>query len=75
MVYVIGFLKAMTLKAVSLLLNVSLDTNKVIHNRYIEYHYSPSSLDRSECIGINKFAVKKGIAIKIPAANKMDRHL
>lgn len=48
-IYVIGFLKAMTLKDYRI-------------------YYSPSSLDRGEYIGIDEFAVKKGIAIKIPAA-------
>lgn len=58
--YVIDLLKAMSLKDVSDLLDVSWDTIKDIHVRYLERHYSPPSLDGVDCIGIDEFAVKKG---------------
>ncbi|WP_298452177.1 helix-turn-helix domain-containing protein, partial [uncultured Prevotella sp.] len=58
--YVIDLLKAMTLKDVSNLLDVSWNTIKDIHVRYLERHYSPPSLDGVDCIGIDEFAVKKG---------------
>lgn len=58
--YVIDLLKAMTLKDVSNLLDVSWNTIKDIHVRYLERHYSPPSLDRVDCIGLDEFAVKKG---------------
>ena len=58
--YVIDLLKAMTLKDVSNLLDVSWNTIKDIHVRYLERHYSPPLLDGVKCIGIDEFAVKKG---------------
>lgn len=58
--YVIDLLKAMTLKNVSNLLDVSWNTIKDIHIRYLERYYSPPSLDGVDCIGIDEFTVKKG---------------
>lgn len=58
--YVKDLLKAMTMKDVSNLLDVSWNTIKDIHVRYLERHYSPPLLDGVECIGIDEFAVKKG---------------
>lgn len=58
--YVVGLLKAMTLKDAANLLGVTWDTIKDIHSRYLEYHYAPPSLDGVDCIGIDEFAVRKG---------------
>lgn len=58
--YVVGLLKAMTLKDVANLLGVTWDTIKDIHSRHLEYHYAPPSLDGVDCIGIDEFAVRKG---------------
>lgn len=62
--YVVGLLKAMTLKDTANLLGVSWDTVKEIHSHYLELHYSPPSLDGVDCIGIDEFAVKKGHVYK-----------
>ena len=62
--YVTDLLKAMSLKDVSGLLDVSWDTIKDIHVRYLERHYSPPSLEGVDCIGIDEFAVKKGHVYK-----------
>ena len=62
--YVVGLLKAMTLKDASNLLGVTWDTIKDIHTRHLEYHYSPPSLDGVDCIGIDEFAVRKGHVYK-----------
>lgn len=62
--YVVGLLRAMTLKDVSNLVGVSWDTVKEIHSRYLERHYSPPSLDGVDCIGIDEFAVRKGHVYK-----------
>ena len=59
--YVIDLLKTMTQKDVSNLLDVLWNTIKDIHVRYLERHYSPPSLDGVDCIGIDKFAVRKNI--------------
>ncbi len=58
--YVIDLPKAMTLKDVSDLLDISWNTIKDIHVRYLGRHYSPPSLEGVDCIGIDEFAVKKG---------------
>ena len=58
--HVVDLLRSMTLKDVAARLDVSWDTVKDIHSRYLESHYSPPSLDGVECIGIDEFAVKKG---------------
>lgn len=58
--YVVGLLKAMTLKDAANLLGVTWDTIKEIHSRHLEYHYAPPSLDGVDCIGIDEFAVRKG---------------
>lgn len=58
--YVVGLLKAMTLKDAANLLGVTWDTIKDIHSRHLEYHYAPPSLDGVDCIGIDEFAVRKG---------------
>ena len=52
--YVVGLLKAMTLKDAANLLGVTWDTIKDIHSRHLEYHYGV------DCIGIDEFAVRKG---------------
>ena len=57
--YVVGLLRAMTLKDASNLLGVTWDTIKDIHTRYLERHYAPPSLDGVDCIGIDEFAVRK----------------
>ena len=62
--YVVGLLKAMTLKDVANLLDVSWDTVKEIHTRYLERHYAPPSLEGVDCIGIDEFAVRKGHVYK-----------
>ena len=62
--YVVGLLKAMTLKDASNLLGVTWDTIKDIHTRYLERHYAPPSLDGVDCIGIDEFAVRKGHVYK-----------
>ena len=62
--YVVGLLKAMTLKDAANLLGVTWDTIKDIHSRHLEYHYAPPSLDGVDCIGIDKFAVRKGYIYK-----------
>lgn len=62
--YVVGLLKGMTLKDTANLLGVSWDTVKEIHTNYLEYHYSPPSLDGVDSIGIDEFAVKKGHVYK-----------
>lgn len=58
--YVVGLLKAMTLKDTANLLGVSWDTVKDIHQNYLKQHYSPPSLDGVESIGIDEFAIRKG---------------
>ena len=58
--YAVGLLKAMTLEEATNLLRVTWDTLKDIHRRHLEYHYAPPSLDGVDCIGIDKFAVRKG---------------
>lgn len=58
--YVVGLLKAMTLKDAANLLGATWDTIKDIHSRHLEYHYAPPSLDGVDCIGIDEFAVRKG---------------
>ena len=58
--YVVGLLKAMTLKDAANLLGVTWDTIKDIHSRHLEYHYAPPSLDGVDCIGIDEFAVREG---------------
>lgn len=58
--YVVGLLKAMTLKDATNLLGVTWDTLKDIHSRHLEYHYAPPSLEGVDCIGIDEFAVKRG---------------
>ncbi|WP_373724149.1 ISL3 family transposase [Bacteroides heparinolyticus] len=58
--YVVGLLKAMTLKDAANLLGVTWDTIKDIHSRYLEYHYTPPSLEGVDCIGIDEFAVRRG---------------
>ena len=62
--YVVGLLKGMTLKDTANLLGVSWDTVKEIHTNYLEYHYSPPSLDCVDSIGIDEFAVRKGHVYK-----------
>ena len=62
--YVVGLLKAMTLKDAANLLGVTWDTIKDIHARYLERHYAPPSLDGVDCIGIDEFAVRKGHVYK-----------
>lgn len=62
--YVVGLLKGMTLKDAANLLGVSWDTVKEIHTNYLEYHYSPPSLDGVDSIGIDEFAVRKGHVYK-----------
>ena len=62
--YVVGLLKAMTLKDAANLLGVTWDTIKDIHIRHLEYHYSPPSLDGVDCIGIDEFAARKGYVYK-----------
>ncbi|MGL5254529.1 MAG: ISL3 family transposase [Brevinema sp.] len=62
--YVVGLLKAMTLKDTSNLLGVTWDTVKDIHTRYLERHYAPPTLEGVDCIGIDEFAVKKGHVYK-----------
>ena len=58
--HVVDLLRSMTLKDAAARLDISWDMVKDIHSRYPESHYSPSSLDVVECIGIDEFAVKKG---------------
>lgn len=62
--YVVGLLKAMTLKDAANLLGVSWDTVKDIHTRYLERRYAPPSLKGVACIGIDEFAVRKGHVYK-----------
>lgn len=62
--YVVGLLRAMTLKDVANLLDISWDTVKEIHSLYLTRHYCPPSLKGVECIGIDEFAVKKGHVYK-----------
>ena len=62
--YVVGLLKAMTLKDASNLLGVTWDTIKDIHTRYLERRYAPPSLEGVDCIGIDEFAVRKGHVYK-----------
>ena len=62
--YVVDLLRGMTLKDVANLLNVSWDTVKEIHTRYLERHYAPPSLEGVDCIGIDEFAVRKGHVYK-----------
>ena len=62
--YVIDLLKAMTLNDVSNLLDVSWNTIKDIHVRYLERRYSPPLVDGVDSIGIDEFAVKKGHVYK-----------
>ena len=62
--YVVGLLKAMTLKDTANLLNITWDTVKDIHLNYLERHYSPPSLKGVDCIGIDEFAVRKGHVYK-----------
>ena len=58
--YVVDLLRGMTLKDTANLLNISWDTVKEIHSKYLQRHYCPPSLAGVECIGIDEFAVKKG---------------
>lgn len=58
--HVVDLLRSMTIKDVASRLDISWDTVKEIHSRYLDKHYSPPSLDGVECIGIDEFAVKKG---------------
>ena len=62
--YVVGLLKAMTLKDTANLLNITWDTVKDIHLNYLERHYSPPPLQGVDCIGIDEFAVRKGHVYK-----------
>ena len=62
--YVVGLLKAMTLKDSANLLNITWDTVKDIHMNYLERHYSSPSLKDVDCIGIDEFAVRKGHVYK-----------
>lgn len=62
--YVVGLLRAMTLKDVANLLGVAWDTVKDIHARYLDRHYARPSLDGVDCIGIDEFAVRKGHVYK-----------
>ena len=62
--YVVGLLKAMTLKDTANLLNIAWDTVKDIHRNYLERHYSSPSLKGVDCIGIDEFAVRKGHVYK-----------
>lgn len=62
--YVVGLLKAMTLKDTANLLGVTWDTAKDIHTRYLERHYAPPTLEGVDCIGIDEFAVRKGHVYK-----------
>ena len=62
--YVVGLLKAMTLKDTANLLNITWDTVKDIHLNYLERHYSSPSLKGVDCIGIDEFAVRKGHVYK-----------
>lgn len=62
--YVVGLLRGMTLKDVANLLDVSWDTVKEIHTRYLERHYALPSLEGVDCIGIDEFAVRKGHVYK-----------
>ena len=67
--YVVGLLKAMTLKDTANLLGVTWDTIKDIHTRHLEYHYAPPSLEGVDCIGIDEFAVRKGHTYKTIAVD------
>ena len=58
--HVVDLLRSMTLKDAAARLDISWGMVKDIHSRYPESHYSPSSHDVVECIGIDEFAVKKG---------------
>lgn len=62
--HVVDLLRSMTIKDVASRLDISWDTVKEIHSRYLDQHYSPPSLDGVECIGIDEFAVKKGHVYK-----------
>ena len=62
--HVVDMLRSMTLKDAAARLDISWDTVKEIHSRYLESHYSPPSLDGVECIGIDEFAVRKGHVYK-----------
>ena len=62
--YVVGLLKAISLKDAANLLGVTWDTIKDIHTRYLERHYAPPSLDDVDCIGIDEFAIRKGHVYK-----------
>jgi len=62
--YVVGLLRGMTLKDTANLLGISWDTIKEIHTNYLEYRYSPPSLDGVESIGIDEFSVRKGHVYK-----------
>ena len=62
--HVVDLLRSMTLKDAAARLDISWDTVKEIHSRYLESHYSPPSLDGVECIGIDEFAVRKGHVYK-----------
>lgn len=73
--YVVGLLKAMTLKDVANLLGVSWDTIKDIHSHFLENHYSPPSLDGVECIGIDEFAVRKGHVYKTIVVDLKTGHI
>ena len=54
----------MTLQDVSNHLGVSWDMVKEVHDTYLERHYSPTSLEGVENIGIDEFAVRKGHVYK-----------
>lgn len=58
--YVVDLLKAMTLKDVANLLNITWDTVKDIHQDFLTRHYSSPSLKDVDSIGIDEFAVRKG---------------
>lgn len=62
--YVACLLKAMTIKDVANLLNITWDTVKEIHMNYLKQHYSSPSLNGVSCIGIDEFAVCKGQVYK-----------
>lgn len=62
--YVIQLLKCMSIKDLSILLDVSWNTIKDIHRRYLKKRYKPVSLEDVDCIGIDEFAVHKGHTYK-----------
>lgn len=60
----VDLLRGMTLQDVSNHLGVSWDMVKEVHDTYLERHYSPTSLEGVENIGIDEFAVRKGHVYK-----------